>query len=115
MNEELLFTYTEFFEDHVQDILHIDPAEQASEGVGRDSQFLCDEFLTLPDRCDAAPECGAGLLQQFALPLAPDQAALAGAEIVLRERDQGRHEFAYACALARRNPEIGFRLVPRAR
>lgn len=33
MNKEILFTYTEFPEDHIEDIHHIDPAKQPPQGM----------------------------------------------------------------------------------
>jgi hypothetical protein len=54
VNEEILFAYTKVPEDHVQDILDINPAEQAAETIGRRPQILRGELLALGDDRKAA-------------------------------------------------------------
>ena len=57
VNEEILFAYTEFPEDHVEDILDVHPTQQPPEGMRGDPKFLRRQFLALLRRhlcCDAA-------------------------------------------------------------
>jgi hypothetical protein len=54
MNKEILLSYTKFPEDHVQDVFHIYPAQQAPERLRGHSQILGGKFLTLLDCVDAA-------------------------------------------------------------
>ena len=60
MNEEIfliiLLADTELPEDHVEDVLNIDPAEQPSQRVGGHSQILGGQFFTLTQHHDTAPE-----------------------------------------------------------
>ena len=75
MNKEILLTYTEFAKDHVENIFHVDPAKQPSQGDCRPSQFLRSQFLPATDDGNAAMQHSRCLLQQLPLPLASDQAA----------------------------------------
>src|ERR1700690_517430 len=115
MNEELLLAYTEFPENHIQDILHVDPPEQPPEGIRRHSQILGGQFLALADGGNAALQRSRGLLQQLPLPLPSNQAVVAEAEIVLREPDQGGNQFPDPITPARRNAEIRSTLPLRRR
>ena len=48
MNEEILFTYTKLPKDYIEDIFHIHPTQQPSQGMGRDPQMLRGKFLAFP-------------------------------------------------------------------
>ena len=63
MNKASLFADTEFPEDHVKNILNVNPAEQPPQGICRHPQILSSELLTLPDGPDAAPQRNSGLMQ----------------------------------------------------
>src|ERR1019366_430062 len=65
------------------------------------------EFLGLAQCPYAALQQIRGLLQQFSLPLPPDQTALVRAEIILREYHQGCDHLLDSVAPARRNRAIG--------
>ncbi len=54
VNETISFTYTKFAEDHVQDILDVDPAEQPAERPSRHPQILRRQFLTFRNHRQAA-------------------------------------------------------------
>ena len=54
MNKEILLTNTEFPEDHIQDILDIDPAQQPSQGMSRGSEVFGCKLLALADNVEAA-------------------------------------------------------------
>src|ERR1700680_1148800 len=71
-NEEILLAYTKIPEDHVQDILDIDAAEQAAQAIGRHPQILRGELLALGHDRNAALQRSRRLLQQLSLALAPD-------------------------------------------
>src|SRR5665647_222395 len=103
MNKEILLAYTEFPENHIKDFLDVNPAEQASQGMSGHSQLLCGEFLTLTDDLYAVLQGRRCLLQQFTLPLPPDQAALARTEIIPRKANQGCDQFLDPIAPIRRN------------
>ena len=75
MNKEILLTYTEFAKDHVENIFHVDPAKQPSQGDRRPSQFLRSQLLPATDESNAAVQHSRCFLQQLPLPFAPDQAA----------------------------------------
>jgi hypothetical protein len=87
MNLNPLLPDTKFPEDHIEDILDIDPTKQLSQGLNRQPQILGSEFLTLPNHRYATLQRNRGLLQQLTLPLPADQASLPGAKIILRKPD----------------------------
>src|ERR1700755_864588 len=89
MNQEILLSYTEFPENHIQDILDIDPAKQPAQGKSRRPQILRREFLALLQHVYAALQRDGRLPQQLPLPFPGDQTTLALSEKVLRENDQG--------------------------
>ena len=68
LNEGILLSYTELPEDHVEDVLDIDPAQKPAEGMRRGPEVFSDEFVALPGRCDG---CDA------ANPPSPQQASAA--------------------------------------
>src|ERR1019366_7626701 len=88
MNKERLLSYTKFSEDHIQDILDIDPTKQPTQRMNRSPQILRREFLAVPYHFHTALQRNRGFLQQFSLPLPPDQPPLIRAEIFLSERHQ---------------------------
>src|SRR5260370_31828075 len=89
MNEEILLTNTKISKDHIQDIFNVDPTEHAPQGMSRDPQILCGEFLPLVDRAYTTVQRIRRLLEQFSLPLPPDQAALARPKVILLEGNHG--------------------------
>ncbi len=54
VNETNSLTYTKFAEDHVQDILDVDPAEQPAERPSRHPQLLRRQFLPFLNRRQTA-------------------------------------------------------------
>src|SRR5260370_16409758 len=107
MNEEILLTNTKISKDHIQDIFNVDPTEHAPQGMSRDPQILCGEFLPLVDRAYTAVQRIRRLLEQFSLPLPADQAALARTKVILREGNQGVDQLRDSVAAAGRNSQIG--------
>src|SRR6267154_4631057 len=100
MNKEILLTYTNLPEDHVQDILNVHPSQQPSQRVRGGAELLGREFLACPNDFYAATQRKGRILQQLALPGSANQPALAGAKIILRESDQGRDQFGKPVAAA---------------
>ena len=114
VNKTISLTYTKLPEDHVEEVLHVDPSEQPPQRLGCDSQILRSQFFALLDCSDAPSQRHHGLLQKSSLPLPIDQTALACAKIILRKRDQGRDQLLDAIALARRDFKLGtIRSLPR--
>ena len=65
-----LFADAEIPENHVQDVLDVDPADQPPERVSRQPQFLGDQFLARACTSDRAAQGDVRrLLQQLPLPL----------------------------------------------
>jgi hypothetical protein len=62
MNKEILFTYTKLTEDHIEDILDINPAKQPSQGMSSGSELFGGKFLAFTHDIDAAPQRGRRLL-----------------------------------------------------
>src|SRR5690242_1861832 len=87
-NPEWLFPNAELAEDHVEQILDVDPAEQLSERERRHPQLLRGELLSKLHRLEAPPQCDGSFLKQLSLSLACDQAGFVGTEEVARERNQ---------------------------
>src|SRR5260370_2496682 len=85
VNKTNSLTYTKFAEDHVQDILDVDPAEQPAERPSRHPQLLRRQFLTFLNRRHTALHRHGRRLQKFALPLPTDQAALPRATLIWRQ------------------------------
>src|SRR6478672_5494782 len=92
MNLNSLFSDAEVSENHIQNILDIDPAEQASQGVGRGPQILRGKFLALIEHRNAALQRRGRLLQQTPLSRPGDQATLALPKKILRKNHQSRDQ-----------------------
>ena len=103
MNKEILFTYTEFPEDLVENILNVDPTKKPSQGARRPSQLLGRQFLTPTDDVNAAMQHFSGLLQQLPLPRPADQAVLPHAEKILGKPHQSPDQFLNPVTTRRRN------------
>src|ERR1700722_19455784 len=97
MNKEttivILLSYTEFPENDVEYVLHVDPAQQPAQGHSRTSQFLRGQFLTPANHVCAALQRSRSFAQQFPLPLPADQTVLPGTEKVMRKRHKRRNQF----------------------
>src|ERR1700686_3194511 len=76
----------------------------------RSPELFRREFFALPNDLYAATQRTGRILEQLALPGSANQPALAGAEIILGESDQGRDQFRKPVAAAGRNFEPGSRL-----
>ena len=76
MNIKILLTYTEFPEDYIEHVLHVDPAQQPSQDSSRAPQFLRRKLLTSIHHRYAAMQHSSRLLQQFSLPRPADQTTL---------------------------------------
>ena len=72
-----LLTDTELPENHVQDVLDIDPSQQPPERISRRPQFLRGQLLALLQSRQCCVATNGRLPQQFALTLPADQPALA--------------------------------------
>src|SRR5882757_9192694 len=107
LNEVILLPYTKFPEDDIEHILDIHAPQQAPQRMGGGPKFLGGQFLALPDHVHASPQRRSGLLQQFALTRPADQAAFAGAEVILCESDQGCDQLGNAVAAAGRDSVLG--------
>src|ERR1700722_19629690 len=106
MNQVILFTYTEFPKDHVEYVLHVDPAQQSPQDNSRASQFLRSKLLTFIDDLHAATQHNNRLLQQFSLPRPPDQTPFRRTEKFPRKDHNGGHQFMNTLPLRRRNSKF---------
>src|SRR5262249_8985452 len=84
-----LLSDTELPEDHVQDILDVDPAQQSPQRCRRRPQILRGQLLALPDRGQTALKRSRSILQQPSLAFPSDESALILPEVVGRKTDQG--------------------------
>src|SRR5262249_16960348 len=100
-----LFADAELVKDQVENVLDIDPPEQAPQSITPSSQLLSRYLLTLTNHRGAPSQRLHGLLQQYPLPFPSDQATLVVTEKSFREVDQGGHELSDAVAPGRGNPE----------
>ena len=85
MNQGILLPYTELSEDHVQQILNIDPSQKLPQILSCNSQLFRRQFFSMICRAYAAMQHFGRIAQQFAVPLPTDQRVLAATEICPRE------------------------------
>src|SRR5437016_10439698 len=107
LNKEILLAYTEISEDRVQNIFHVEAAKKPTQAMSRRPQLFRRQLLALAHHFQAALQRIRRLLQQFSLPRPADQAVLPRAQIVPRERNQGRDQLRNPVAAARRDSKIG--------
>src|SRR5258708_17567736 len=106
MNKELLLAYTKVSEDRIQNVFHIDPPKQPTQGISRGPQLFRRELLALADHLNTTLQRIRCFLQQFSLPRPADQADLARAQIVACEPNQGRDQLGDPVAAPRRDSKI---------
>src|SRR5436190_23225848 len=87
LNEVILLPYTKLPEDDIENVFHVNPAEQPPQGKRRCPQLLGGQFLALADHGDAALERIRRPLHELPLPLARNQASSASPDTILREAD----------------------------
>src|SRR5260370_11602220 len=92
MNKEILLAYTEIPKDRIQNVFHIDPPKQPTQGISRGPELLRRKLLALADHFNTALQRIRCFLQQFSLPRPADQADLARAQIVPCEPNQAGHQ-----------------------
>ena len=56
VNKTISLTYTKIPEDHVEQVLHVDPAEQPPQGSSSHPQLFRSQFVTLLDHPKASLE-----------------------------------------------------------
>ena len=56
LNEGILLSDTELPEDHIENVLDIDPAEKPAEGMRGRPEIFGDEFVTFPGRGQTSPQ-----------------------------------------------------------
>jgi hypothetical protein len=54
MNKEILLTYTEIPKDRIQNVFHVDPAKQPTQGISGGPQLFRRQLLTLADHFNTA-------------------------------------------------------------
>src|SRR6185437_5825510 len=98
------FADTKFAEDHLKNILDIDPAGEPTQRRGGRSQLFGDElFATLVPLSQRAVECSHGVLQSAAMPGAGHKRRLGGGEERFAETSESIDEVIHAGAGTRRD------------
>ena len=82
--EQALLAYAEIPKDHVQDIFHVNPSREATQGLGGDSQFLGQQVFTVGINARRATQRGHHILQGASVALAGHQCGLRSDQICLR-------------------------------
>src|SRR6185312_7562845 len=104
----MLLSYAELAENHVQDILDIDPTQQASKAEGSRPQFFGGQFFPLLDQ--AALQGIARVLQQLPLTGAGDQTTLPRPEERSGKFHQRRNQLRDPVTAPRRDGKVGSQL-----
>src|SRR5580693_8343668 len=102
-----LLTNTKIAKYGVEDMFHVNAAEQPSQSCGCSPQILRDELLSLLGIANAVLQQFHCLPQQLPMPLPADQAALARTKIIQRKCNQRRDQLWDAITPARRDSKIG--------
>src|SRR5258707_10435118 len=112
MNKEILLAYTKIPEDRIQDVFHVDPAKQPTQGISRGGQLFRRELLALADHLNTALQRIRCFLQQFSLPCSADQSDLARAQILPCDPNQGGDQLGDPVAAACRVSKIAAKPPP---